>query len=237
MFDPQRIMDVKWAFSAKKQADYATLVPDDSITLAVPVIGTEIFELSRVQYTDEMRYGKGHEFATTQRELTRDSKYARTMDLSSLAAGWVCAFGMGKVVTTQPNPGGNPTAYKHVFTFFDPATAGKQVPVTTIVEKVSSAANFLRRLESMAISDFTISGKNREVCQVAVNLMGSGKVTTGADASFPASLSAVSLLDMGVMTFKLGTQGAPTDLSVRLLDFTLKVTQNLDAANGYAPGS
>src|SRR5579883_3039293 len=126
MFDPQRIMDVKWAFSAKKQADYATLVPDDSITLAVPVIGSEIFELSR------------------------DSKYARTMDLSSLAAGWVCAFGMGKVVTTQPNPGGNPTAYKHVLTFFDPATAGKQVPVTTIVEKVSSAANFLRRLESMA---------------------------------------------------------------------------------------
>jgi hypothetical protein len=42
---------------------------------------------------------------------------------------------------------------------------------------------------------------------------------------------------MGVMTFKLGTQGAPTDISTRLSSFSLKVNQSLDLANGYAPGS
>ena len=77
MFDPARIMDAKWAFSSKKQADYATLVTDANMSLCVPVIGTEVAEISRTQFTDEMRYGKGHEFATMQRELTRDIRYAR----------------------------------------------------------------------------------------------------------------------------------------------------------------
>ena len=53
--------------------------------------------------------------------------------------------------------------------------------------------------------------------------------------SVPA-LSPVSILDMGGMSFKLGAQGAAVDLSARLAEFQVKVSQQLDANNGYVPG-
>src|ERR1035437_1790899 len=102
MFDPQRVMDAQWAFSGKKQTDYSTLVSDANMTKAVAVIGSEIADLSRTAFTDQARFGKGHEFPTLSRELTRDIKYARTFDLSSMTAGYLAGFGMGRVVTSQP---------------------------------------------------------------------------------------------------------------------------------------
>jgi hypothetical protein len=233
MFTPQRTYDVKWAFSTKQEAAYGTLVSDSHIDHAVGVIGTNVSEFSRTQYSDADRFGKGHEFPTLFRELTRDLKLSRTIDMSSLMAGWAAAFGMGNVVTTQPNSSNNPTAYQHVITFLN-ASSSKQAPVTTIYEQVTGQSSFERRLESMAVADFTISGRAREVCQLAVNLIGSGKETLGS-LSVPG-LSPVSILDMGGMTFKLGPQGAALDLSSRLADFQVKVSQQLDANNGYVPG-
>ncbi len=232
-FQPQRMHDVKWAFSNKKQADYTTLVADNDLTQHISILGADVAEVGRTSYSDEKQYGKGHEFPTTFRELTRAIKLSRTMDLSSLMAGWSAAFGMGHVVTSQPNASNNPTAYRHVVTFFD-ASAGKQVPVTTIYEQVLAQPSFERKLESLAVSDFTISGKSRDVAQLQVAFVGSGKTTNGA-VTIP-SLTPVSVFDMGGLTFKLGTQGAPVDLSQRLLDFTVKVTQNLDVSNSYIPG-
>src|ERR1035441_10037528 len=109
MFTPQRTYDVKWGFSTKQEAAYGTLVADSHIDHAVAVIGTNVGELSRTQYSDAGRFGKGHEFPTLFRELTRDLKLSRTIDMSSLMAGWVAAFGMGNVGTTQPNPSNNPS--------------------------------------------------------------------------------------------------------------------------------
>ena len=232
-FQPQRMHDVKWAFSNKQQADYATPVADNDLNQHVAVIGADVAELSRTSYSDAQQYGKGHEFPTLFRELTRETRLSRTLDLSSLMAGWAAAFGMGKAVTSQPNAANNPTACRHVFTFFD-ASVTKQVPVTTIYEQVLSRPALQRRLESLAVSDFTISGRSREVAQLQVNLAGSGKTTNGALA-VPA-LTPVSMFDMGNLTFRLGPQGAPLDLSQRLLDFTVRVTQNLDIENSYQPG-
>ena len=232
-FQPQRTYDLTWAFSTKKQADYATLVANSDLTQHIAVIGSEVVELSRTSYSDAQQFGKGHEFPTLFRELTRETKFARTVDLSSLMAGWAAAFGMGNVVTSQPNAVNNPTAYRHVITFFN-ASAGKQVPVTTIYEQVIAQSTFERKIESLAVSDFTISGKAREVAQLQINLVGSGKTTNGS-VTVPA-LTPVSVFDMGNLSFHLGPQGAPLDLSERLSDFTVKVTQNLDLQNAYRPG-
>ena len=91
-FQPQRTYDVKWAFSNKKQADYATLVANNDLNQHISVIGADVAELSRTSYSNDKQYGKGHEFPTLFRELTREMKLARTMDLSSLMAGWAAAF-------------------------------------------------------------------------------------------------------------------------------------------------
>ena len=236
MFTPQRTYDVKWALSTKQENGYGTLVTDNHIDHRVALIGTSVGERSRTSYSDADRFGKGHEFPTAFRELTRDLKLARTCDLSSLMAGWAGAFGMGSVTTTQPNPTNNPTAYQHVITFLDPvATGTKQCPVTTIFESVAPEGALQTRYESMALANFTISAKLREVGQLVMNWIGSGKETDGADANFP-NLSPISILDAGGLTFQLGPIGAPVDISTRLQDFQVKVTQNLDVNNGYVPG-
>lgn len=232
-FSPQRMHDVRWAFSNKKQASYSTLVADVDLNQQIAIIGADVAELSRTASSDDRQFGKGHEFPTRFRELARELRLARTMDLSSLMAGWAAAFGMGNVVTSQPNAANNPAAYRHVITFFD-SSVGKQAPVTTVYEQVLAQPSFERRLESLSVADFGISGSRREVAQLQINLIGSGKTTNAAMQ--PPALTPVSVLDMGGLSFLIGPQGAPLDLSQRLLDFTVRVTQNLDFENAYTPG-
>ncbi len=233
-FEPQRIHEVNWAFSTKKQASYTTLVPDVSLDKRVAIIGADFGELSKAALSDAARFGKGHEWPTTRRELTRDLRLARTMDLSSLLFGWAAAFAMGSVTSTQPAPGTNPNFWQHVIKFSS-ASASRQAPVTTIYEELSGQTSFRRKLESLAVESFSISGRAREVAQLQMNLIGSGRVTTGA-VTLPA-LTGVSLLDLGGLVFKLGAQGAAVNITERLIEFSVSVAQNTDADNGYHPGS
>lgn len=233
-FEPQRTHEIDWVFSTKRGAAYATLVADVDLTQRIKLLGTDIGQLTRTQLSDAQRMGKGSEFASTVRELTRDMRLARTCDLSSLMAGWAAAFGMGNVATIQPNAGANPTVYRHTIKFSDPSVS-KQVPVTTLFEKLSGQTPFLRKLESLAVSDFSISGRTREVAQLAINLVGSGKITTGS-VTVPA-LSSLGLLDMGGMLFKFGPQAAAVDMSERLENFSVSIGQGLDEQNAYHPGS
>ena len=232
-YEPQRIHEINWAFSTKKQANYSTLVADASLDQRVAMIGTDIADLSKTTLSDAARFGKGHEFPTTRRELARDLRLSRTLDLSSLMAAWAATFAMGSVTSVQPNPAGNPSAWRHTI-LFSAASTSRQPPVTTIYEELWTQPPVQRKLESMALDSFAISGRAREVAQLSMNLVGSGKVTTGA-VTLPA-LSTVSLLDMGSAVFQIGALGAPAALTERLLEFSVSVAQNLDADAGYEPG-
>lgn len=233
-FEPQRIHEVNWAFSTKKQASYTTLVPDASLDKRVAIIGADFGELAKVTLSDAARFGKGHEWPTTRRELARDLRLARTLDLSSLMFGWAAAFALGSVTSTQPAPATNPNFWQHVIKF-SAASASRQAPVTTIYEELSGQTALRRKLESLAVESFSISGRAREVAQLQVNLIGSGRITTGA-VTLP-SLTSVSLLDLGGLLFKIGPQGAAVNIAERLLEFSVSVTQNTDADGGYHPGS
>lgn len=231
-FEPQRQWEVlNWIFSSiKKQANYATLVADADLTDMVALIGADIGEVTQSRWTDQDRVGKQHEFPTTQRELMRDMRRSATMDLTSRMAGWAAAFCMGSVTTTTVGVSGK----QHVIKFSSPSVS-KQVPVATIYEQVWAQTAMERRLESMAVDSFTISGQPGQVAQLQMSLIGSGKVTTGTPVTVP-SLSSIHPLDTLSAVFKLGTQGATTDLTDRLYDWSISVSQNLDAANGYRPG-
>lgn len=237
-FNPSRIYDYLYAFSLlKKQANYATLVADADLLASVPFIGFDTGETTQTKYTDQARIGKSHEFSTTERELLRDLRLTRTLDLSSAMAAWVAAFVMGSVTTTTIT-GGN----KHVIKFSSPATS-KDAPTTTFIEQVlgSGNANMIRRLMSLAINDFTMSGKAGQVSQLQFNAIGSGQITTGAiSGGFPA-VTPTHVLDSQAAIFKVGTQGVAgalggTDITERLDDWSLTVSQNLDEKNGYRPG-
>ena len=225
-FTPQRDFDVGWAFSTKKQTNYATLLADVDLDKRTYFNAIEFGNISSKKETDGQKFGKGHEFSTTVREVARDLRLARGFDLSSLMAGWAGFFGMGKIATSGAGP------FTHVHTFADPAVS-VDVPVTTIYEEV--AAGEKRKLHSMAINDFTISGRNQETVQMQMNLIGSGQVTDGA-VTLP-SLTALTFFLGGDVTIKLGPQGATVDIGECVLDWSFTVSQNLKADLGYSPGS
>jgi len=87
----------------------------------------------------------------------------------------------------------------------------------------------------MAVARFGISGENRNDLKFNCELIGSGeRVEDPVTVGVPTALS---YLDMGGMVFTLGAQAAAVDLSDRLVSFRCEADQDLDAPNGYHPGS
>lgn len=233
MFEPQRSFDVTWAFSTQPESAYGTALADAALDRRVTAAAVEVGKVSKQFRSDLDRVGKGHEFGTELEELARDLRRTTSFDASSLTLAWVAAFGMGKVVTTQPNAGGNPAAYDHAITFADPS-ASKHAPTTTVYEELT--ADLKRRLVSLACNDFSLSGRSRDPVQLTANWVGSGQTSDGAIASLPA-LTAQSFF-LGADTDVLfGPQAAPVSIKDRILDWSLTVSQNLEADLGYHPGS
>ena len=238
-FEANRIIDFKWAFSAKKQTDLATVLLDADLTLVQPIKGVQVFNPSRTSRNDLNLSGKGFEFPTppNYHEVTRTASVQRQMYLNSLNAAWAAAFGMGKVTTSQPSAGPDPTVYQHIIVPSDPTATGKSVPVTTIYEEVVAGgpAGWKNKLRGIAVEEFKISGVVGDILMLDLNLVGAGEfvqdpVTVGATTT-------VDFLDMQHLLFKIGTQGAAVDLSERLLSFEVNWKQNIDLKNAYFPGS
>ncbi len=233
MFEPQRSFDTTWLFSTKKETAYGTALADADLSRHVVASAVEVGKIAKFFRTDIDRFGKGHEFPTELNELARDLRRTTSFDASSLTLAWVAAFAMGKVASSQPNPGGNPSAYNHVITFADPAVS-KHAPTTTVYEELT--ADLKRRLVSLACNDFALSGRARDPAQVVANWIGSGQTVDGALTPLPA-LTAQSFFLGADTDVLLGPQGAPVSLKDRVLDWSVSVTQSLDADLGYHPGS
>lgn len=236
-FEPQRIYEITSAFSAKQQTNMATVLADGDLDIVHPSIGTQIAQVSRNVRSDKEWVGKGHEFPTpvNRHEVTRDLRLQRTFDLSSLMAGWAAAFGMGVSAPTQPDAVNNSTCWQHVSTLLDPDDT-KYVPVTTIYEQlVSGVSNFEQKLRGVAVNSFTISGRAGQVLQLQMDLVGCGERV--ADAVTIGDLTEVAFLEFGGVNLLLGPQGNTSDLSERLLEFSITVAQNLDLENARYPGT
>lgn len=233
-YEAQRAMEMQWAFSSKKQSDFDTKVADGSITMTHPVREVNPAEVSKEFRSDKDTYGKGHEFATDIWQVAQDVRKTINVDGSSYMLGWLIAFALGKVVTTQPDVTNCPNTYQHACTFFDPDTeATAQLPVTTIVEKVTGAANLKRYLESMALSSLTISGEGFEHLNAVAEWIGGGKVT--ASALTMPDLPTVSYLTSNFATVKLGdTEEAVT---TRVRSWSVAINNNPKEDRGYFPSS
>jgi len=231
-YEGQRTLDMQWAISTKIQDDYDTVVSDSEVDIAHAVREANVAEVTRELRSDKETYGKGHEFATTVWEVARDTRLSRSMDGSSLILGWALSLLMGKVTTSQPDVTGSPNTYHHKIEFFDPPTAGTStLPVTTIIEKISTGIK--RNLASMAMSSATVSGEGFETLNLAVELIGSGLVATSSK-SMP-SLTTVSYLASNKAVIKCGD--SQEDVSSRIRNWSVAFNNNPKEARGYFPGS
>lgn len=226
-FTPQRDFDVAWAFSTKKQTDYPTILAPGDLTLRTPISNLDLAQIQSQFRGDAAKFGKGHEFGTQKKEVNRDLRLGRQFDLSSQNAGWLIGLVTGKVVTT-----GAADPWTHVFTFMDPATAGKDAVVTTIHEDLGAVKRYLH---AMACNDITVSGSGQGVAQIQGNFIGSGNTSDGSGFT-PPSVLVEDLMTNGNLSVLLGTQAAPVDISERVQNWSYTLSQNLNADLGHAPG-
>jgi hypothetical protein len=164
---------IQWAYSDKRQSAYPIPNPPADIDQSHPFEGTDIGDHAVNMVDNAALYGKGHEFATREYLLSWDTRFRRQCFLTSKIAGWGFAFHTGKV-TTLPLGG---TAFQHVMEYQDPNGAGyygsgRQLPVTTIIERVTSG--MVRRFPSMLVSAIELSGSMNDFCRCAMDLVGSG---------------------------------------------------------------
>lgn len=229
----ERVKNVEVAFTTKKQSAYGTENIDGDLTLSHLMEAPDIADRVPEVMPDDDRVGYNHEFSENQEieswEVTRAFKF----NLTSLMAGWIGAFGLGSVVTTQPDVGESPNTYDHTCKWS--TAASKQNPVTTFVEKVSTGIK--RKIPDLAVATFEISGEGKQRIQGSVELVGSGR-SEASTLTMPASVNqGGSFLRMRGVNFQIGPSASEIDVSSRLKSWSWTGDLDLQLDDGYFPGS
>jgi hypothetical protein len=224
----QRVHEAYWAYSTKQQTDFNTVLANGDLTLTHPVRESNVAEVTKEIRSDRETFGKGHEFATNIWEVARDVRLTRNFDGSSTILGWLLAFALGNISTTNPSG----SVYRHQMKFFDPDIAATlTLPVTTIMEGIT--ANFKRILHSMAVGQVTLSAEGFEHINASAEFIGSGQtaVSTLAQPAMPS----LSYLTSNFATINLGN--AAEDISTRVRSWQVVINNNPREERGYYPSS
>ena len=179
--------------------------------------------------------GKGDEFPTQVFPVSMDVTGRLEKQISSQAAAWAFAFGLGKVTKTAAGTG---STYKCEPT--DPAVACIDLPPFTAVEQIrpGGVPPFLdRALVGCVITGFTLSlesGPGRNNARLAIDIAGTGKVITPSTIVIPASTTEDFL---NAASATINVQGIDYVLSKSFIsaEITWNVNPRLDT--GYYPGS
>jgi hypothetical protein len=234
---PQHTSQRKFWRSRIPQTDFATatsvasganfkqvLAKDKSLAQAAPIIA------------DNKEYATGIPYGTEQWLVAHEASRQFDYDLCFEEIGRALLLAFGKVVTTQPDAGGNPTVYQHVFSPMD-VTVTRQLPATTIVEQLGTAIN--RKFPSMISASLGFRGEGSARISVSESLQGSGKLVlpsglTGADIAgchYAYESQCTLKTDTGAVLTNLAT--APQ----RVNSWTFDIVNQLLADDGYRPGA
>ena len=148
----ESVVQIKWAYSNKRQSAYATETPSGDMNQSHPFTGADMGEHTPNMSDNAAMYGKGHEFATRNEILSWDTTFRRAFQATTKVLGWGWAFHLGKCTTSALGGG----AFRHLMEYMEPTLAAegyygssRQQPVVTIYEQVAS--NLLRIFPSMQI--------------------------------------------------------------------------------------
>lgn len=235
----ESVVGISWAYSNKRQSAYATANPDVDIDQSHPFEGADIADHVPNMSDNAAMFGKGHEFATRNEILSWDVTFRRSFHATSKMLGWAFAFHTG--VSTDTSLGGAPTAYSHVHTYQDPNGtgyygSGRQQPVTTIVEQVTSGLT--RKFPSCQVMAVEVTGQQNDWLRLSIDLKGSGKKTVVAPSAFTMPVSTEgALLRTASLLFQHGVSGALADVSCDIRSFRFRSEYQYFDTDGYCPGS
>lgn len=235
----ESVVGIQWAYSNKRQSAYATANPDVDIDQSHPFEGADIADHVPNMSDNAAMFGKGHEFATRNEILSWDVAFRRSFHATTKILGWAFAFHTGKVTTSSL--GGAPTAYQHVFEYQDPNGVGyyglgRQQPVTTIVEQVTSGLT--RKFPSCQVMALEVTGQLNDWIRLSMDLKGSGKKTAVNPSAFTMPVSSEgSLLRHASLLFQTGVSGSLSDVSCDVRSFRFRSEYQYFDSDGYCPGS
>lgn len=173
-----------------------------------------------------------------EREMLRDLQFPLSFNLNSWLIGWAAALALGNVSSVQEGATGH---YTHTIKRTNPlgASGTRNAKVTSMYFEAVGPDSGRRKaiFPSLAISQFTLTFRRRELITLAMDFIGSGKEDTATAVTLP-SLSTEVLLAGTNMKIEIGNQGGGlTDFTERVREATFQVTQELLADLGYIPNA
>ncbi|HMV46575.1 MAG TPA: hypothetical protein PLD20_00990 [Blastocatellia bacterium] len=211
---PVGIQQRSYYMSRIPQADYRTKKPfNTSAPYNFVRILVEDKDLANYQpeTRDDKGYSTGSYFASDVYLFRHGLSSTKRFDVSSDQIGRWLLPAMGAVATTQPDAGGNPTVYKHVFTPLDPNVT-LQPPAYTFGEKLGGGVDHL--FPSICVKKLRISGEDVGRVKGEVDLIGSGKRIDPSGAIFSPTAS------FNIPGFASQVYFAGSQLALRVADET-----------------
>ena len=181
---PINIQQRQYAMARTPQTDFATakVVNTSAPYNYVPLL---VRDKNFTNYKPETRDNKGSSngsfYPSEVYLLSHDVENQKELDVDSIMIGRFLLLALGSVTTTQPDAGGNPLVYRHVFKPMD-FFASLQLPVTTWVERLGGGLNV--KYPSMAVRNLRISGDGINRIDGNVQFKGSGKRTSPSGVIF-----------------------------------------------------
>lgn len=237
MSTPQHITQRKFWRSKIPQTDYATVTAVASAANFKQVLAKDKgLAQAAPSIADNKEYATGQPQATEQWIVAHEAQRQLDYDLCFEEIGRALLLAFGKVVTTQPDAGGNPTVYQHVFSPMD-VTVTRQLPAITLVEQLGSAID--RKFPSMVSESLGFRGEGSQRLSVSESLHGSGKLTT------PSGLTGTDISGChygyeSQCTLKTDDGATVTNAATapqRLNSWAFDIINQLLADDGYRPGA
>ena len=230
---PANIQETRIAFGMAPQTDVSTAntaLQMWSMTKTNPALSV----VAPVNETNALDIGKGNEFPSQVYPTNMDAGVALEKYVSSEFMAWLFAFTTGDVTKTASGAGFTYTAKPN-----DPAVTCINLPAFSWVEQIRPTPNSVidRMLISQVVGDWTLtmsSGPGRANCRVAVNLPGSGRVTSPSGIVIPAVINETFLNAAGAT---ININGIDYVLAQSFISLEFRWNNNVRLDTGIYPGS
>ena len=230
---PANSRETKIGVGKVVQADLST--PNTSAEIiSFTITNPAPFTVTPLTEDNATDIGKGDEFPTEIYPVSMDVTGRIEKFISSQAAAWAFAFGLGGVTAT---PAGTGTKYVCIPT--DPAVACIDLPPFTVANQIRPGADaFLDQAYlGCVIAGFTLSlesGPGRSNARLSIDIVGTGEVLDPSGITIPDPLPE-DFLNAASATINVG--GIDYVLQKSFISAEISWTVNPRLDTGYYPGS
>lgn len=233
---PQHIKQLKRWRSKLKETAYGTSPAVGTPANYKQDLGTRSLATLQPNVADNNDYATGYPRPTEQWLVAHDVNMSHDFQLCAEEIGRDLYDAFGKIVTTQPNAGTNPTVYQHVFSTMD-LSVSRQLPSRTWIEQLGSAIN--RLFPGVCLAQLALSGEGTQRLMGSRQLMGSGKETSPSGLT-GQDISGLHYFEQSQAVLKFDTGAVLTNISTapnRLNSWRVEVINQLLGDDGFIPGS